>query len=313
MKAFISYSHKDGAALERLHTHLAMLLREGKIIEWFDRDILAGDHIESQIVQQLETSDLFLFLVSPDFLASSYCYDTEMKRALERHRAGQARVVPIIVEPCDWKSSPLRELKAVPKDGHPFSEWTNENTAFLDIVQELRRIVDAAKQAFEPSELHTAASKQPLEQESRRYRVKRDFDDIDRDDFRDAAFNIIQEYFRSAIAEIDGIEGIKGRFKKRSNQSFGCMVVNQSRSRGTAHLTVYNGSGGYFSDIYYSFSEDAPENSASGGFGVEADEYELFLKRTMSFSHDDEEHLTPERAAEALWSEFIQQAGISYD
>ena len=99
MKAFISYSRKDEAALERLHIHLAVLRREGHIDEWFDREILAGGEIDAEIAERLESSELFLLLVSPDFLASDYCVEREMERALERHRSGEARVVPIIVEP----------------------------------------------------------------------------------------------------------------------------------------------------------------------------------------------------------------------
>ena len=62
-----------------------------------------------------------------------------MIRALEWHDAGEARIVPIIVEPCDWKNSPLNKLKVIPKDGKPINEWTNENAAYLNIVTELRR------------------------------------------------------------------------------------------------------------------------------------------------------------------------------
>ena len=120
-----------------------MLRRDGRIEEWFDREILAGGEIDAEIAERLESSGLFLLLVSPDFLASDYCMEREMERALERHRSGDARVVPIIVEPCDWTSTPLRDLKALPQNGKPISEWTNENNAFLDIVQELRRVLDA--------------------------------------------------------------------------------------------------------------------------------------------------------------------------
>ena len=143
MKVFISYSHKDESTLERLHTHLAVLRRDGRIDEWFDREILAGGEIDAEIAERLESSRLFLLLVSPDFLSSDYCVEREMERALERHRSGDARVVPIIVEPCDWAYTPLRDLKALPRCGKPVSEWTNQNNAFLDVVRELRRVLEA--------------------------------------------------------------------------------------------------------------------------------------------------------------------------
>ena len=77
MKTFISYSHADEAALERLLIHLAVLRREGRIDEWIDRKILAGDDIDAEIDERLESCELFLLLVSPNFLASTYCVGNE--------------------------------------------------------------------------------------------------------------------------------------------------------------------------------------------------------------------------------------------
>jgi len=142
MRIFISYSHKDEPALERLRTHLAVFRRDKQIDEWFDREILAGGQVDVEIAERLESSQLFLLLVSPDFLSSDYCVQKEMARALERHRAGDARVVPIVLEPCDWTNTPLRNLKALPRDGKAVSEWSNENNAYLDIVRELRRVLE---------------------------------------------------------------------------------------------------------------------------------------------------------------------------
>lgn len=312
VKAFISYSHRDSAALDRLHVHLASLKREGRIAAWYDRDILAGSELDAEIAEQLESCELFLLLVSPDFLASDYCVEREMSRALERHDAQEARVVPIIIEPCDWKSSPLRKLKAVPRDGKPISDWTNPNTAYLDVVQELRRILDQDTQDALPAP--TAPEKQPtLEARpaERRYRAKRDFDDIDKAEYREQAFQTIKAYFKSAIEELDSVEGLRGRFRDYSDTSFGCVIVNRGLGRGTAHLTVHSGRGGRsLGDIYYSFAEDADDGSANGWFNVEGDEYELFLKGAVSFMHQ-ERRLTPEAAAEALWSEILEHAGIS--
>ncbi len=311
MKAFISYSHKDERILERLHTHLVMLRRDGQLNDWYDREILAGGDLDQEISEHLESSDLFLALVSPDFLASDYCYDNEMMRALERHEAGQMRVIPIIIEPCDWKASPLKKLKALPRDGEPITEWTNENNAFLDIVEELRRIL-SSDNAAQPATTVTPSTRSVSE--SHRYRIKRDFDEIDRSDFRDNAFKEIQSYFESSIAEIDIIEGLRGRLVDVGPQNFTCTVVNQRMSRGAAHITVNaRNSNMGFADIYYSFSENAPLNTANGGFSIEADEYDLFLRPHMFFISDQDKKLTPQQAAELLWSEFIKQAGVSYD
>lgn len=312
MRVFISYSHRDAASLERLHVHLATLLREGRIHTWFDREILGGDNIDDEIKRELEAAGLFLLLISPDFIASDYCVEQEMRRALERHDAGSARVVPIILQPCDWASIPsLRRLKALPKDGNPISEWANANTAFLDVVQELRRIlnVEEPKTATTtpPKDLLTSA--QPS---ISRYRVQRDFDDIDRGQFRDIAFAAIRDYFRRAIQEISEIEGLRGRFIDLGATAFGSTVINRGRQYGTAHITVHCGKGKYsLGDIYFSFSENAKENTANGGFNVASDEYDQFLTVTMHMFGRNVERLNPDQAAEYLWSQFIEKAGIT--
>ncbi|MFG5384466.1 toll/interleukin-1 receptor domain-containing protein [Yoonia sp. R2-816] len=313
MRAFISYSHHDNAALERLHVHLKNLTRDGHIETWYDRDILAGSELDAEIERELEAANLFLLMVSPDFIASDYCVEREMKRALERHAAGNARVVPIIVDECDWKAmGELRQLKAVPTDGKAISEWTNPNTAYLNVVQELRRIIEAerapaatAKTAPEPVAARPAMT---------RYRAKREFDEIDRSDFRDAAFATIKDYFRRAIEEIDSIDGLRGRFIERSATSFGATVVNGGQRHGTAHITVHcRNSQVALSDIYYSFNEDAGDNTANGGFNVSVDDYEQFLIQTMNIFGRADERMAPEQAAEVLWSEFVDNAGITYD
>lgn len=313
MKVFVSYSHKDEAVLERLRTHLAMLRRDGRIDEWFDREILAGGEIDAEIAERLESSGLFLLLVSPDFLDSDYCVEKEMERALERHRSGDARVVPIIVEPCDWTSTPLRDLKALPRNGKPISEWTNENNAFLDIVQELRRVLDAegVPDTAEKGEATVRAA--PGQPAVRRYRVKRDFDEIDRSDFREAAFGVIRDYFERAVEEIDAIEDLRGRFKSLSTASFTCTIVNRAREHGTAHITVHGRKENVgLGDISFSFTENAPPNTANGMFTVQADEYELYLSSMMGFG-GQQERLSPEVAAEQLWENFLEQAGVTSD
>lgn len=313
MRAFISYSHQDKAALERLHVHLKNLTRERQIKTWYDRDILAGGDLDAEIEREMEAANIFLLIVSPDFIASDYCVEREMKRALERHAAGSAHVVPIIVEECDWKAMPeLRQLKAVPTDGKAVSEWANPNTAYLDVVQELRRILNA-NTSLPVSEVH---SSKPVAAHATtaRYRAKQEFDQIDRSDFREAAFATIKEYFRRAAEEIDTIDGLRGRYIDKGVSSFGATVVNGGQRQGGAHITVHcRNSQVALGDIYYSFSETAGANTANGGFNVSANDYEQFLVQTMNMFGKTDERLTAQQAAEVLWNEFIGNAGITYD
>ena len=141
LKLFYSYSHKDEELRDQLETHLAGLKRQGVIAEWHDRRITGGTAWKGQIDAHLESADVILLVVSADFIASDYCYDKEMKRAMERHKAGTVRIIPVIVRACDWDGTPFRELLAFPKDGKAITSWSNRDEAFTDVAKGIRKAV----------------------------------------------------------------------------------------------------------------------------------------------------------------------------
>ena len=127
---------------QQLDISLALLRRAKLISVWHDKKILPGQEWDQEIDKNLENADIVLFLlVSPDFLASDYAYSREMLRAVERHESRSATVVPIILRPSDWQSSPLGSLEALPSKGRPVSRWSNRDEAWLDVVQGLRRLI----------------------------------------------------------------------------------------------------------------------------------------------------------------------------
>ena len=111
---FISYSHKDEALREELYAHLSILRHQGIINDWFDGDIAPGIEWESQILTRLNNAQIILLLISADFLASKFCYGIELRQAIERHKANQARVLPIILRPVDWEGAPFAILQVLP-------------------------------------------------------------------------------------------------------------------------------------------------------------------------------------------------------
>jgi hypothetical protein len=142
LEVFFSYSHKDEKHKDALLAHLAQLKHQKKIRDWHDRRIGAGTEWEGQINEHLNSAQIILLLVSSDFLASKYCYDVEMKRAMERHAAGEARVIPLILRPCDWHSAPFGKLQALPTDGKPVTSWPSRDEGFTIIAKGIRAAVD---------------------------------------------------------------------------------------------------------------------------------------------------------------------------
>ena len=143
LEVFISYSHRDDQLKDALITHLANLKRQNKITAWHDRAIEGGQEWDTHIKQKLESARIILLLISPDFMASDYCYDIEMERAIARHDAGTARVIPVMLRPCDWKETPFSKLKVLPKDAKPITQWSDRDSAFLDVVQGIRTAVES--------------------------------------------------------------------------------------------------------------------------------------------------------------------------
>jgi hypothetical protein len=115
VKVFISYSHKDEALRDSLATHLSNLQWQGIISSWYDRQLVAGMEWDDKIKTELESADIILLLISPDFIASKYCRDIEIPMALQRHEARQAYIVPVILRPFDWFDAPFAKLQAFPK------------------------------------------------------------------------------------------------------------------------------------------------------------------------------------------------------
>lgn len=141
IEVFFSYSHKDEALRDQLANHLSTLQRQSVIKKWHDRQIGAGAEWAGEIDKHLDRSHIILLLISSDFIASDYCFDKEVKRAMERHEEGEARVIPVILRSVDWDGMPFSKLQALPKDGLPITSWHNQDEAFTNIAKGIRAVV----------------------------------------------------------------------------------------------------------------------------------------------------------------------------
>jgi tetratricopeptide (TPR) repeat protein len=139
---FCSYAREDKPLLEKLEVHLSMLKRQELISTWHEGEIVAGRDRVQVINERIEQASIILLLVSPDYLASDHLFETEMQRAIERHETGQARVIPLIVRPCDWQHTPLNRLQALPPDARPISLWANKDEAWMQVTAGLRRVIE---------------------------------------------------------------------------------------------------------------------------------------------------------------------------
>jgi formylglycine-generating enzyme required for sulfatase activity len=147
IEVFFSYSKADKPLRDKLGIHLSSLERQKVITSWHDRQITAGEEWKQEIDHRIQMADIILLLISPDFIASKYCYEVELYEvelpaAMARHEAGEACVVPILMRPvADWESLPFAKLQLYPTGGRPITRWRDEDEAFVDVVKGIKKAV----------------------------------------------------------------------------------------------------------------------------------------------------------------------------
>lgn len=141
---FYSYAHEDRSLREQLEKHLKLLQRQGLLSSYHDRGVAAhGDRSADESDDYLEGADLILLLISKDFLASDGCFNVEMERALARHHAGEAQVVPILLSPVDnWENAPFGCLQCLPRNGRPVTMWPDQDEAWVEVAGAIRLLVE---------------------------------------------------------------------------------------------------------------------------------------------------------------------------
>jgi hypothetical protein len=314
MKAFISYSHKDNHLLERLHAHLSTLVRAGLLSSWTDEMIPAGGHLDSTISRELNTSQLFIALLSPDYLASNYCYEKEFQTALGMNKAGDLIIVPIVVEPCDWLSTPFKEFKALPLDGKAISTWENTNTAFLNVTQSLRKLIEGAAQDT-PTVTSPVGHAFPS---TRNYRVKKDFDSIEKIEFTEKSFRELVDYLKRFSEEVSTLDNIRTRVLQDSPTEFQCLLVNRNKIATECQLQVKMESptNSHRSHQFYRQGISFTLSQGNGGspkeFSMAHDDYHLFWTESNPyFGNQQMTELTAKEMADQVWEEWLEAVGIS--
>ncbi|GHO44568.1 type ISP restriction/modification enzyme [Ktedonospora formicarum] len=156
---FYSYANEDERLLKKLEKHLSLLSRQNLISAWQKQNILAGTLWDQELREHLKTAHIILLLVSANFIASDYCFSVEMQEALRRHKVGDAHVIPILLQPCDWEYAPFGPLKVLPSNRKPVTMWSNENAAFANIAKGVRKAVNEMNGVEEPDDEDTTEEK----------------------------------------------------------------------------------------------------------------------------------------------------------
>lgn len=115
---FVSYSHKDEYWKNQLLPHLRALEQAGEISVWDDRKIDGGEDWYPEITREMERAAVAICMISPDYLASSFCMKEEVPFLLERRERDGMALIPLLVRPCTWTAFDwLKNIQMMPSDG----------------------------------------------------------------------------------------------------------------------------------------------------------------------------------------------------
>jgi hypothetical protein len=153
INTFIIYAREDKEIKERLLAHINPFRKVYDLVLWHDEYLVAGQEWKPRIESRLEQTDLFLLLVSVDFMNSEFINQVEFKSAIERHKAKKSVVVPIIINYCQWDidfryseyNFNLKELHVLPQEGIPIDEWKTREKAYNDIAAGIRKVLETIK------------------------------------------------------------------------------------------------------------------------------------------------------------------------
>ena len=160
VKIFISYSHEDKEFCDEIKNYLNQLVQCGHSIDvWADHEIKAGEDWDEAIEENLNKSDIILFLLSVNFINSGYIKDNELAVGYERRQGGSAVIIPVLVSACMWEKTGLAKFQALPIDSSNkrakyISDWGKDERATVyqsiaDAIAEKASVIINNKQVLE--------------------------------------------------------------------------------------------------------------------------------------------------------------------
>jgi hypothetical protein len=241
-----------------------------------------------------------------------------MQCALERHRNGDVRVIPVILHPCDWQQTPFGKLRATPVDGKPVSKFPNQHDAFLSITKDIRAIVEEntgeikceAEEINQMSNSGSTVKSMPdltSKPRSSNLRVRKEFTDIERSRFLSETLEYLSNFFENSLAELEArTVGIETELRKVDSNHFTATIYEKGKlvSQCKIWLAIETHSSG---EIRYSSSLSSIDNSWNDSLYIDNDGYVLGLKTmgNLHMGYDTKSLLSKEGGAEYFWTIFL--------
>ncbi len=307
-KLFFSYSHKDEEMRDALEKHLSMLIREGLITTIHDRRILAGENLDDAISSHIKDSKIILCLLSPDFIASDYCYSNEMQVALDRHNRKEACVIPVILRYCEWKKTPLSKLNGTPRDNKPIKAWADQDEAMLSVTESVRASAESLglEASYKEAPHRTPAEDgATYELRSSNMQISRVFNDYDRDTFVRTSFEHCVEFITNSVSELEERHSnIQGNATRIDENRFTAALYKDGKK--TSAISIFIGRQFSNHEINFNLSDRADTNLTNGGFRLIDGRGNLAFSSNFHDGNREQRNLNVHSVSELLWMQLIK-------
>jgi hypothetical protein len=235
-----------------------------------------------------------------------------MKRAMERHESKSAVVVPVILRVCDWHSAPFGKLLGVPKDGKPVNKYADMNDAYLEIVTAIKNVVGSVKVKYDSSQNAYFRHGEFMGEETKtlprssNLRVKKEFTDRHKDDFKDESFEYIANFFEGSLSELcNRNPQLEYKFKRIDANHFTAYIYKDGNA--VSQCKIWMSERSFFGDIVYSADTSSSDNSANDFVTLDNDGHQMYFNNSGFTTHHRTEgsKLSQEGVAEHFWENLI--------
>ena len=143
------YTLADKDIMLHLLGHLNPLNEALELSIWHDDPIIPGQAWKTYFESRIHHTDIFLLLVSEDFMNSQFIEQVELKAVIDRHKENKSVVIPVILDNCQWDIDlkvkdyefNLNELQVLPEEGRPIADWNSTDQAYNNVVAGVKKVL----------------------------------------------------------------------------------------------------------------------------------------------------------------------------
>jgi hypothetical protein len=136
-KFAIFYDEQDETRAEQLNKHLTVLKMRKTIEVYNVHQTIGGVETLAAAEVAVQYADYLLLLISSNIFNQNAIWLTTTLSALEKGK----KVVPIRIDKADLEGTGLEKLRALPSLNRTVTDFANEEQAYSEIVEEVKRLV----------------------------------------------------------------------------------------------------------------------------------------------------------------------------